>query len=138
MALARRSPLPEASPRDRMGKLGVKAGVRAALVGDFAFDADFARELDEAGAAEGGQGPVDVLFYATTTCAELTRIRALSRRLTQAGALWVVRPKGPATPVTEADTREAGLAAGLVDVKVVAFSATHSALKFVIPLARRR
>ena len=31
----------------------------------------------------------------------------------------------------------AGKAAGLVDTKVVAFSPTHTALKFVIPLSRR-
>jgi hypothetical protein len=32
---------------------------------------------------------------------------------------------------------EAGHAAGLVDVKVVAFSETHTAEKFVIPVAKR-
>lgn len=32
----------------------------------------------------------------------------------------------------------AALAAGLVDVKVARFSATHSALKLVVPKARRR
>jgi hypothetical protein len=31
----------------------------------------------------------------------------------------------------------AGKAAGLVDVKVAGFSATHTALKLVIPAARR-
>lgn len=31
----------------------------------------------------------------------------------------------------------AGKEAGLVDIKVVRFSETHTALKFVIPLARR-
>ncbi len=31
----------------------------------------------------------------------------------------------------------AGRAAGLVDVKVVGFSATHTAQKFVIPVAAR-
>ena len=48
-----------------------------------------------------------------------------------------MRPKGKDTPVTETDARKAGLAAGLVDVKVAAFSPTHSALKFVIPVAKR-
>ena len=32
----------------------------------------------------------------------------------------------------------AGKAAGLVDVKVVKFSETHTAEKFVIPVARRK
>jgi hypothetical protein len=60
------------------------------------------------------------------------------KRLDPAGALWLVRPKGKDTPVTEGATRAAALAAGLVDVKVAAFSATHTAEKFVIPLAKRR
>jgi hypothetical protein len=121
-----------------MLKLGVKPGVRVVLVGDFAFDADLAGELDDAGAARRGQGPVDALFYATTQPGDLARLPALAKRLSPAGALWVVRPKGPGTPVTEVDTRKRGLAAGLVDVKVVSFSPTHSALKFVIPVAKRR
>jgi len=33
--------------------------------------------------------------------------------------------------------RSAGLKAGLVDIKVVSFSATHTALKFVLPKAKR-
>ncbi len=32
---------------------------------------------------------------------------------------------------------DAGKAAGLVDVKVVSFSPTHTAEKFVIPIAKR-
>ena len=53
------------------------------------------------------------------------------------GAIWVVRPKGR-QEITEQDTMAAGKAAGLVDVKVVGFSETHTAEKFVVPLARRR
>jgi hypothetical protein len=48
----------------------------------------------------------------------------------------VVRPKGR-TEITEDDVMKAGKAAGLVDVKVVRFSETHTAEKFVIPLSRR-
>ena len=50
------------------------------------------------------------------------------------GALWVVRPKGAKTEVTEGATQQAGLEAGLVDVKVVSFSDTHTAEKFVFRL----
>jgi hypothetical protein len=39
--------------------------------------------------------------------------------------------------MSENHIRDAALAAGLVDVKVARFSATHSALKLVIPKARR-
>ena len=129
------------SPPSRLTKLGVKPGSRVALVGDFGFDAAFESELAEGGANDAAvtsRTPVDVLFYAPTTRAALARIAALSKRLDPAGALWIVRPKGKDTPVPEADTRKAGLAAGLVEVKVAAFSATHTAEKFVIPVARRR
>src|SRR5882724_7698032 len=129
------------NPPSRVAKLGVKPGSRVALVGDIGFDDAFSRELATVGAddaAPTSRTPVDVLFYAPKTRAALDRIAALSRRLAPAGALWIVRPKGKDTPVTETDTRRAGLAAGLVDVKVAAFSATHTAEKFVIPVARRR
>jgi hypothetical protein len=58
------------------------------------------------------------------------------RDLKPAGALWVVRPKGR-REITESDVMAAGKAAGLVDVKVVSFSDTHTAEKFVIPVAQR-
>jgi hypothetical protein len=50
--------------------------------------------------------------------------------------LWIVYPKGK-SEIREIDVLAAGKAAGLVDVKVVAFSATHTALKFVRPKAKR-
>jgi len=50
--------------------------------------------------------------------------------------LWVVYPKGR-KEVTEDDVLGAGRKAGLKDVKVVGFSATHTALKFVVPVGKR-
>jgi len=50
--------------------------------------------------------------------------------------LWVVAPKG-VKEITEADVLAGGRKAGLVDVKVVRFSETHTAHKFVIPKMRR-
>ena len=44
---------------------------------------------------------------------------------------------GSAIRRAEAQAPAAGRAAGMVDVKVAGFSATHSALKFVIPKAQR-
>jgi hypothetical protein len=128
------------NPPSRLSKLGVRPASRVALVGDFAFDETFERELGMVWAADAAatvRAPVDLLFYAPATPAALGRIGALAKRLDPAGAIWIVRPKGKDTPITEDATRRAGLDAGLVDVKVAAFSATHSALKFVIPLAKR-
>jgi hypothetical protein len=53
-----------------------------------------------------------------------------------ATALWIVYPKGQ-KQITENDVLAAGRRAGLKDVKVVGFSATHTALKFVVPLSDR-
>jgi hypothetical protein len=53
-----------------------------------------------------------------------------------AQALWVVYPKGK-KDITEIDVISAGRKAGLKDVKVVGFSATHTALKFVLPIEKR-
>jgi hypothetical protein len=48
----------------------------------------------------------------------------------------VVRPKGR-PEISEAAVMAAGKAAGLVDVKVVSLSATHTAEKLVIPVKDR-
>jgi hypothetical protein len=129
------------NPPSRLQKLGVKPGMRVAMVGRFDFEPGFAAELEKAGAtlaAATSRAPVDILFYALTAPPDLDRIAGLAKRLEPAGALWTLRPKGKDTPVTESETRGAGLRAGLVDVKVAAFSATHTAEKFVIPLAKRK
>ena len=63
-------------------------------------------------------------------------MHALSKQIEPDGAVWVVRPKG-SPDITEAETMAAGKRAGLVDVKVVSFSETHTAEKFVIPVAKR-
>jgi hypothetical protein len=49
----------------------------------------------------------------------------------------VIYPKG-VQEIREIDVIEAGRAAGLKDTKVVGFSATHTGLRFTIPLAARQ
>ena len=53
-----------------------------------------------------------------------------------AGTMWMIRPKGR-REITDGDVISAARAAALVDVKVVRFSETHSAEKFVIPKDKR-
>ncbi len=69
--------------------------------------------------------------------------RNLDRRLAASGSLWVVFPKKPfleelGFPFSWTDVQKAGLAAGLVDNKVAAFSPRLTSIRFVVPLARRR
>ena len=80
--------------------------------------------------------PVELIFYGVDHRDGLERLQALSKVISPAGAVWVVRPKGR-PDITEAETMAAGKRAGLVDVKVVSFSETHTAEKFVIPVAKR-
>jgi hypothetical protein len=68
--------------------------------------------------------------------------RDLAERLEPSGSLWVVFPKKPfmaelAFPYVWLDVQKAGLAAGLVDNKIAAFSARLTSIRFVIPVARR-
>jgi len=68
--------------------------------------------------------------------------RDLGRLLEPSGSLWVVFPKKPfmaelSFPYLWLDVQKAGLAAGLVDNKIAAFSARLTSIRFVIPVARR-
>jgi len=125
------------STRPLLDKLGVKPGHRVALIG--AFDADFVEQLRARGASVSRRivRDADQIYLAANTNKDLTKIGPLRKSLRKDGSFWVVRPKGPKTSVTEGGTRQAGLDAGLVDVKVVAFSPTHSAARFVYRLADR-
>lgn len=123
-------------PKSVMDKLGVKPGQRAAALG--VTDAEFIRKL---GAATGTPPVVrvvrglDVIVFQVAAKTALARLRTLRAAITPDGAIWVVAPKGDAR-VREVDVLEAGRRAGLVDVKVVRFSDTHTAHKFIIPRSR--
>jgi hypothetical protein len=122
------------TPPTRLSKLGIGPGVKVALVGAFA-ESDTREVLGVATKATPGAAGVTLLGAATKK--ELARVAALRGKMRHDAALWVVYPKG-VTVIREADVIGAGRDAGLKDVKVVRFSETHTALKFVVPLAERR
>src|SRR5258708_1032440 len=127
---------PERYPRPLLDKLGVKPGLRVALVR--LDDASFRRQLGERGGdvSERPRKDMDLIFFGARVTRDLLRLASLKRYLKPSGAIWVVRPKGrPA--FKETDVIAAAKAAGLVDIKVVSFSETSSALKLVIPLHLR-
>jgi hypothetical protein len=126
------------NPKSVLQKLGIKPGQQVALV--HLDDPAFAAQLEQAGAhVSTGRAKKnsDAIFFGAGSRADLERLAALKASLAPNGALWIIRPKGVKT-ITEADTMAAGKAAGLVDVKVVKFSETHTAEKFVIPVAKRQ
>ena len=126
------------NPPGRLEKLGVKPGAKVSLVGE--VEAAFLTEL-EARTEDVSRGKPragsDLIFFAAEAPVDLERLGALKKSLQPAGAIWVLRQKGPATRVTESAVMAAGKAAGLVDTKVVSFSDTHTAERLVIPVAKR-
>jgi hypothetical protein len=126
------------NPPGRLDKLGVKPGMKVSLLG--AVEAAFVAEL-EGRTADVSRGKPraasDLIFFVADMPADLNRLATLKKSLQPAGALWVLREKGPGARVSEAAVMAAGKAAGLVDTKVVSFSDTHTAERFVIPVAKR-
>lgn len=101
------------------------------------LDADLVAHMRDRGAQLDVTGePVDLLFVEVETPADLASLPGLVSRIERNGALWTVRRKGRADQ-TESDVLAAGRAAGLLDVKVVRLSETHSLFKWVIPVSRR-
>jgi len=97
-------------------KLGVAPGARVAVLG--VADPDFraALEAHTQDITDGAPLPgTDLIFLAADS----------------------VSRKGKAATIRDVDVIGAAKAAGLVDNKVVAFSPTHTALRLVIPRARR-
>jgi hypothetical protein len=125
------------NPKSVIQKIGIKAGQVVSVV--HFDDHGFVADLEKAGAAVSlgrARKNSDAIVYGANTRADLERLGSLKDALASNGSLWIIRPKG-VQEITEADAMAAGKAAGLVDVKVVRFSDTHTAEKFVIPLKSR-
>jgi hypothetical protein len=110
------------NPPSRLDKLGVKAGTKVHLINK--HDEDFKRELAERGAVLEKSKP-DLVFLSAKNKDQLVELAYL----TKGSPVWVIYPKG-IQAITENDVIKAGRSVGFADIKVVAFSATHTALKF--------
>ena len=124
-------------PKSRAEKLGVKSGMQVSLLGS--FDAEFQKEL--AGATKNiSKGKLatesELIFVAVESAKVLGDVAKVAKSVKGATGVWVVYPKGK-KDITENDVIGAGRKTGLKDVKVVGFSRTHTALKFVLPLDKR-
>ena len=116
--------------KSRMDKIGVKGGMRVAVMG--VADPTFSAELAEKGAVPAtALADLDLLFYAADSAEQLARVDALVPMLAEKGALWIVSRKGRAATVKDVEVMAAAKAHGLVDNKVVAFSPTLTSLRFV-------
>jgi len=124
-------------PKSRLEKLGVKPGAKVSLFGD--LEAEFLREvggLTKSLIKSKVTSDSECIFFAADSKEGLAALSKISKSMQAATALWIVYPKGQ-KHITENDVLSAGRKAGLKDSKVVGFSPTHTALKFVIPLSQR-
>lgn len=122
-------------PKSVIEKLGVKPGQKIVVLG--VKDESFLAGLASIARFSIRVAPnCDAIFFGADALTDLKKIRQLSKSLAPAGALWIIYPKGR-KDIRESDVSAAGRSAKLKDVKVVGFSATHTALKFVIPIADR-
>jgi Protein of unknown function (DUF3052) len=124
------------NPPSRIDKLDVKPGQLVLFVG--IRDATLREEIETRGATVVARpiAEVDAVFVAANERSDLRRLATVQNFLKRDGAIWVIRPKGSPS-ISENDVMSAGKNAGLVDVKVVRFSETHTAEKFVIPVSKR-
>ena len=124
-------------PKTRMEKLGIPQNAKVSILGE--LDQDFLAELRSATKNVTNGKLVDgaeCIFFGAGDVKDLPQVAKLAKSMKGAAALWIVYPKGQKM-ITENDVIAAGRKAQLKDVKVVGFSPTHTALKFVIPVDRR-
>ena len=123
-----------------LDKLGVRPGMRIAVVGDVDPDGSFRAQLADrtSDITVGRPKPdTDLILLAADSHAELADLTALRERIRPAGAIWVVSRKGREATIRDVEVMAAAKGAGLVDNKVVSFSPTHTSLRLVIPVALR-
>lgn len=121
-----------------LDKLGIRPGMRIALID---IDDPEIRSLIAGRTSDLTDGwpraDTDIVLLGADSPAALEPLEALATRLRPNGAIWVVSRKGKAATLRDVHVIDAAKSAGLVDNKVASFSATHTALRLVIPVARR-
>jgi hypothetical protein len=132
-----RSPERDYSHRSLLDKLGVKPGQRILILE--ILDASFLHEIKPFSpkfAETKPSGDLDLIVFGAEEKDVLKHLARLRKSIVKNGGIWVVYPKGK-QHIREIDVIAAGKSAGLTDNKVCSFSATHTALRFVIPVAQR-
>ena len=126
------------NPRSLLDKLGVTPDMRVAVVGvdDEGFLAQLGERVSDVATRTPKKG-TDIIFFQADAVGDLSKLEKLRAYLKPDGAIWVVHTKGKGAAFKDVDVFAAAKKAKLVDVKVAAFSATHTAEKLVIPVRLR-
>ena len=116
------------NPPTLLAKLGIKPDSVICKRGEVAW---------LTGIAVSGTLPgADLIFLGVGEKSGLQAVPEIAGGMRRTAALWIVYPKGR-TEIREIDVIDAGRHSGLKDVKVVRFSDTATALKFVVPITKR-
>ena len=121
-----------------LDKLGIRPGMRVALVDidNASIRAKIAERTTDI--TDGWPEPdTDVVLFGADSWEALAPLRDLAGMIRPNGAIWVVSRKGKTRTLRDVEVIEAGKDARLVDNKVCSFSATHTAIRLVIPVGHR-
>jgi hypothetical protein len=132
-----RPPERDYSHRSLLDKLGVKPGQKILILG--VTEGSFTNDIQPFNPEFAERKPaanIDLMFFNAEHKKDLARLAQLRKSIAKNGGIWVIYPKGR-QDIRELDVITAGKAAGLTDNKVCSFSITHTALRFVIPIANR-
>ncbi len=132
-----RPPERDYSHRLLIDKLGVKPGQKVVVMGveGVEFLVALSERVPEYSRGERVKN-AGLIFFSAEARDDLSQLKSLVKWINRSGAIWVVYPKGQ-NHIREIDVINAGKSAGLTDNKVCSFSETHTALRFVIPVAQR-
>jgi hypothetical protein len=121
------------NPPSLLSKLGVKTGSAVVFIGvkDDAFMAEVERAQTRVVRKD-----ADIVFVQLDALTALPQIARARDLIQPAGAIWVIYPKGR-KDIPESAVMTATKSAGLVDTKVASFSSNLTAIKAVIPVAKR-
>lgn len=123
-------------------KLGIRPGMTARLINEPAHYEDLLGGLPaDVTVRRSTRGAIDFIhLFAPTAAALHQSLPAAVKALARDGMLWISWPKKSSplhADLAEGDVRQAGLDAGLVDVKICAVDDDWSGLKFVYRLSDR-
>jgi len=125
------------NPKSLIDKIGLKPDQRIAVLGvrEDAFDALLAERGLRAD-LKLGKTPYDVILLGADTPTDLDALPRCQAALAERGAIWIIYPKGR-SDFKKSDVFRIARGAGLVDTKVVSFSATHTGLRWTVPTEKR-
>lgn len=126
------------NPKSLIDKLGVKPDSKVSLlnISDKKFHAELKKRTKDISIGKMVKGS-DYIFYEANGPKAVEQLSSLKQYLNPNGGIWVVSKKGKSATIKDIEVMAIGKKCGLIDNKVVGFSDTHTALKFVIPVAER-